>query len=150
MASATGTVITKKIFRSHKLYILSRKVFKVTLLSRATLNTYQHALKSSLTSAKLPSPEMSFELECCGVANFSTLDPLRNCLTDSGSNPVPKFSTTLRSEIFQYKNSLRQKILFNQSTTLTDNLILYPLTPALIKILTLHLDKLQVTGFKKI
>ena len=52
MASATGTVITKKIFRSHKPYIPSQKVFKVALVSGATLNAYQHALKPLLTSAK--------------------------------------------------------------------------------------------------
>ena len=38
MASATGTVITKKIFRSHQPYILSQKAFKVAPLSGATLN----------------------------------------------------------------------------------------------------------------
>ena len=61
MASATRTVITKKIFRSHKAYryILSQKAFKVAPVSGATLNAYQHALKPSLTSAKLPSPELS-------------------------------------------------------------------------------------------
>ena len=59
MASATGTVITKKIFRSYKPYILSQKAFKVAPVSGATLNAYQHALEPSLTSAKLPSPEMS-------------------------------------------------------------------------------------------
>ena len=61
MDSATETVLTKKIFRSHKPYILSQKAFKVAPLSVATLNygTYHHALKPSLTSAKLPSPEMS-------------------------------------------------------------------------------------------
>ena len=59
MASAIRTVITKKIFRSHKPYILSQKVFEVAPVSGATLNTYQHAFKPSLTSAKLPSPGMS-------------------------------------------------------------------------------------------
>ena len=59
MSSATGTVMTKKIFRSHKPYILSQKAFKVAPASGATLNTYQHALKPSLTSVKLPSPKMS-------------------------------------------------------------------------------------------
>ena len=59
MASATRTVITKKIFRSHKPYILSQKAFKVAPVSGATLNAYQHALKPSLTSEKLPSPNMS-------------------------------------------------------------------------------------------
>ena len=59
MASATRTVITKKIFRSHKSYILSRKAFKVAPVSGATLNAYQYALKPSLTSEKLPSPNMS-------------------------------------------------------------------------------------------
>ena len=59
MASATRTVITKKIFRSHKPYILSQKAFKVAPVSGATLNTYQHALKPLPTSQKLPSPEMS-------------------------------------------------------------------------------------------
>ena len=74
-----------------------------------------------------------FELERCGVANFSTLDPLWNCLTDSGSNPPPKFynNTPLwNTPIQKYAST---KILLNQSTTLTDNLILYPLTPALNK-----------------
>ena len=61
MASATRTVTTTKIFRSLKpyRYILSQRAFKVALVSGATLNTYQHALRPSLTSAKLPSPEMS-------------------------------------------------------------------------------------------
>ena len=59
MASATGTVITKKIFSFHKPYILSQKAFKVAPASGATLNTYQDALKPSRTSAKLPLPEMS-------------------------------------------------------------------------------------------
>ena len=39
-------------------YILSQKAFKVTPVSGATMNTYQRALKPSLTSAKLPSPEV--------------------------------------------------------------------------------------------
>ena len=59
MASASRTVITEKIFRSHKPYIQSQKAFKVAPVPGATLNTYQHALKPSLTSEKLPSPEMS-------------------------------------------------------------------------------------------
>ena len=58
MVSATRTVITKKTFRSHKAYILSQKVFKVAPVSGVTLNAYQHALKPSLTSAKLPSHEL--------------------------------------------------------------------------------------------
>ena len=78
MASATRTATTKKIFRCHKPYILSQKAFEVAPVSGATLNTYQCALKPSLTSAKLPSPEMCFELEHCGVANFCTPDPFRN------------------------------------------------------------------------
>ena len=59
MASATGTVITKKLFHSHKPCILSQKAFKVASASGATLNTYQHSFEPLFTSAKLPSPEMS-------------------------------------------------------------------------------------------
>ena len=59
MASASGTVITKKLFCSRKPYILSQKAFKVAPVSGLTLNAYQHALKPSLTSAKLPLPAMS-------------------------------------------------------------------------------------------
>ena len=40
-------------------YILSQKAFKVARVSGATLNAYQHALKPSLTSEKLPLPNMS-------------------------------------------------------------------------------------------
>ena len=39
MSSATETVMTKKIFHSHKPYILSQKAFKVAPASGATLNT---------------------------------------------------------------------------------------------------------------
>ena len=39
--------------------ILSQKALKVAPVSGATLNAYQHALKASLTSAKLPLPELS-------------------------------------------------------------------------------------------
>ena len=57
MASASGTVITKKIFRSHKPYMLSQKAFKVAFAWNV------------------------FELERYGVSNFFTTDPLRNFLT---------------------------------------------------------------------
>ena len=59
IASETGTVITKKIFRSHKPYILSQKAIKAAPVSGVILNAYQQAPKPLLTSAKLPSPEMS-------------------------------------------------------------------------------------------
>ena len=58
-ASETGTVITKKIFRFHKPYILSQKAIKAALISGVILNAYQQAPKPLLRSAKLPSPEMS-------------------------------------------------------------------------------------------
>ena len=87
MASATRTVITRKIFCSHKAYILSQKAFKVAPVSGATLNAYQHALNLHLLAQSCH----VFDLEHCGVANFSTLDPLRNFLTDFGSNPDSNF-----------------------------------------------------------
>ena len=109
-ASAIRTVITKKIFRSHKPYILSQKVFKVAPVSKVTLNTYQHALKPSLTQykRKVAFTWNVFESELYGVGNFSTPNPLQNFLTDSDpkfcnntqlwNTPIQKYTLTKNSK----------------------------------------------------
>ena len=72
MTSATGTVIIKKIFRSHKPYILSQKAYKVAPFSGATLNYLLTCSYTFTYKRKVAFAWNVFELERCGVANFFT------------------------------------------------------------------------------
>ena len=61
-----------------------------------SLTTYQHATFSY--KRKVAFAWNVFELGHCGMANFSTPDPLRNLLTDSGSKILQQHSTLKYSD----------------------------------------------------